>query len=214
MKKQLFGLITLATILLSQSAWADRDHNRHGYDNYRGTSYNRNYGRNSSRHYNRHSDRDYRGDYRRSYRPSFSSGFNSYRGYRNSYRNSYRSAFRSYRNYNRGSYAGLSYGYRTPYYGRRNSYSGGDFLGGLLVGSVLTSAVSSSYYSPPRQHTTIVRPVVRSNVVVVREQSARSVPASAGRSLLRDLQGNCFERFTDEQGNQVRIQLEASECDF
>ena len=46
-------------------------------------------------------------------------------------------------------------------------------------------------------------------------QATRSAaPVASGRRLLRDLEGNCFERIVDEQGNEIRVQLEAEQCNF
>jgi hypothetical protein len=49
----------------------------------------------------------------------------------------------------------------------------------------------------------------------VDNSSSRSAtPVASGRRLLRDLEGNCFERIVDEQGNEIRVQLEAEQCNF
>jgi hypothetical protein len=42
----------------------------------------------------------------------------------------------------------------------------------------------------------------------------RSAPVQAGRSLLRDRYGRCYERETDRYGNETRIELPATKCDF
>jgi hypothetical protein len=49
----------------------------------------------------------------------------------------------------------------------------------------------------------------------VDNSSSRSAtPVASGRRLLRDLEGNCFERIVDKQGNEIRVQLEAEQCNF
>ncbi|MCH7817274.1 MAG: hypothetical protein IIC60_11965 [Proteobacteria bacterium] len=109
-----------------------------------------------------------------------------------------------------GSYFGFSYGHNR-HYGHRSS---GSFLGGLVLGSLL----SYPSYSSRRYDTVSYRsaPVIRSReVVVVNRSITRSTaPIASGRRLLRDLEGNCFERIVDEDGNEIRVQLDASECNF
>jgi hypothetical protein len=53
-------------------------------------------------------------------------------------------------------------------------------------------------------------------IVYVHQAQARSTATAvaSGRRLLRDLEGNCFERIVDDQGNEIRVQLEAQECNF
>ena len=101
-----------------------------------------------------------------------------------------------------GGYGGSYYG---NYYGYGRHHGHNDFgylIGGLVLGSLLSS---SSYREP----------VTRTReVVYVKESVPRSTAPNIGRRLLKDLQGNCFERITDEDGNEVRVQLEASECSF
>ena len=60
-------------------------------------------------------------------------------------------------------------------------------------------------------------PVTRTREIVYVDQSqtrSTAAPVASGRRLLRDLEGNCFERNVDEQGNEIRVQLEAEECSF
>jgi hypothetical protein len=40
------------------------------------------------------------------------------------------------------------------------------------------------------------------------------VAAPQGRHLLRDLNGNCFERTTDANGNELRTELPPSQCNW
>ena len=60
------------------------------------------------------------------------------------------------------------------------------------------------------------RPVTRTKeVVYVNNSTSRNTtPVASGRRLLRDLEGNCFERVIDDDGNEIRVQLDASECNF
>lgn len=54
------------------------------------------------------------------------------------------------------------------------------------------------YVSPPVSHTTIVQ---RNTV-------------HTGTSLLRDIEGRCFERRFDHAGNESRVELPTAHCDF
>jgi hypothetical protein len=73
---------------------------------------------------------------------------------------------------------------------------------------------------PSRNVETVVyrdTPATRTREIVYVDQTqTRSTPTAvaSGRRLLRDLEGNCFERIVDEQGDEIRIQLEAQECSF
>ena len=64
------------------------------------------------------------------------------------------------------------------------------------------------YRNPPRISTR--------EIVYVDQAEARSAaaPVASGRRLLRDLEGNCYERIVDEQGDEIRAQLEFQECNF
>ena len=135
---------------------------------------------------------------------------NHYRGYSSQRRNSYHYGRRDRRSNN---YFNISYGsHYGDYYGRRRHHDSGSFLGGLVLGSLLTYPS----YSSRRYDREVYRsaPVTREIVYVNRTAPQRSAPVPSGRRLLRDLEGNCFERIVDEEGNEVRIQLEAAECSF
>ena len=56
-------------------------------------------------------------------------------------------------------------------------------------------------------NTYISQPVERSSVTTYSSRTS-------GTSLLRDLQGRCFERVIDRNGNEIRTEIDASECDF
>ena len=144
-------------------------------------------------------------------------GYSSY-GYGNYYsprynRYDYRRASPYYYGYRRGgSYFDFGYGgYYYPRY-RRRHYDSGAFVGGLVLGSLLTYPRYSRRYDS----VTYTRPVTRTREVVYvkNRTSGGSTPVASGRRLLRDLEGNCFERNVDEDGNEIRIQLDASECNF
>jgi hypothetical protein len=102
--------------------------------------------------------------------------------------------------------------YHHHYRGDRGAY----LLGGLLLGSALATTVYSTRepdvvyierrYAPP--------PRVVYSPRVVYEEPATIVEVPAGRRLVRDLSGNCFERRFDRDGNELRVQLPASECDW
>lgn len=115
-------------------------------------------------------------------------------------------------------HSGFSVSYSNHYYPRhyqRTRYSGdaGYFVGGLVLGSLLTYP----RYTPAPIERVVYRsePVVRTREVVVVNQPTRvSAPVATGRRLLRDLDGDCFERFVDEAGDEIRVQLPAEECQF
>ncbi len=140
-------------------------------------------------------------------------GRRGYSGYYGDYGNYYPSRYNSYNyGYRRGgSYFDFGYGGYYPRY-RRRHYDSGAFVGGLVLGSLL----SYPRYSRRYDRVTYTRPVTRTREVVYvkNRTSGSSTPVASGRRLLRDLEGNCFERNVDEDGNEIRIQLEASECSF
>ena len=198
MKKQLITLSIVATVLLSQSAFADGRYHSRAYDRWGPASY-------------------YRSGYGQRYYGSF---------YGNTYRNRY---FNNYRPYRRDNFVSVSYGsgpwaygayYGRGYYGRNyRRYDAGDFLGGLVVGSLLTSSYQSS-----RDYGRVVyrsTPVTRTREVVVDRSSVSRTVSSAtpraqgnGRRLLRDLNGNCFEITYNGAGDELRQEIDPSLCEF
>ncbi len=120
-----------------------------------------------------------------------------------------------YKGYRYAGYGTYWRGYRpyryAPYYGYYNNNDNDEaayLVGGLVVGSLLTNAYYRSQQTPVYTTQTVVQPapvVVQSTQVVVQGQ---------GRRLLRDLNGDCFERTTDAAGNELRTQLPASECNW
>ncbi|MEX0618033.1 MAG: hypothetical protein WDZ76_10730 [Pseudohongiellaceae bacterium] len=200
MNKLLYlGLALIASLMFSQTALADgRRHDGWGSGWSAGSSWR--HDRGFRRHYDRgrswqrnsyHFPRRY--DRHRRSNSSFRFSFNSYY---NRYSHSYPSRHR---------------------YARHDSHSSGSFLGGLVLGSLLSS---SHYPTRTVRHETVryVRPapVVTRDTVYV-EQPARTAtvsPTPVRRSLLRDLEGNCFERSVDSGGTEIRVQVDARQCDF
>ncbi len=83
----------------------------------------------------------------------------------------------------------------------------GWLLGGLVLGSVLSR--------PQYRYDYRSQPVVRTReIVYVKNRATNSTKAVTGRRLLKDLEGNCFERTVDEDGNELRVQLDPGECNF
>jgi len=123
------------------------------------------------------------------YRPYYAHGYYPYRPYY------YRPVGYPY------PYYGGYYGY--PYY-HHNNDNHSDWpaylAGGLIVGALLTNAYNNSHatnaYAYPQ--TTPATPI----------------GSVQGRHLLRDLNGKCYERQTDANGNEMRTELPPSECNW
>ncbi|PCH61745.1 MAG: hypothetical protein COC19_04400 [SAR86 cluster bacterium] len=128
---------------------------------------------------------------RRSSRNHYSSHSNHYSPFRGS--NHYRGGFSSY---NR-SHFGISY--------NNHHGSSSSFFGGLILGSIFSPGYSSRRYD-------YREPVVTREIIYVDKPSQVSNPV--GRRLLKDLEGNCFEVRQDDNGDEIRLQLEAEECSF
>jgi len=100
------------------------------------------------------------------------------------------------------------YGYRHHGgYGNYGYHGGGDagyFVGGLLLGTLL----SAPRYAPPPR----VVYVPQVAYAVPRVSYVQPSHAVVARRLLRDINGNCFERKIDGRGTEMRIQLPAAEC--
>lgn len=101
------------------------------------------------------------------------------------------------------------YGYRPvgypyyPYYpqhhnNNNNNDSAAYLVGGLVVGSLLTNAYNKS----------------QANSYYAQQPANQVVVAPQGRRLLRDLNGNCYERTTDAAGNELRTELPPSQCNW
>jgi len=198
LKKVLLSLSIIGALVVSQLASADSRNNRRGYGAYSsglhsyGNSYRNNYRGNrgvNSYHYGS-SRRDYGRNYNRNYIRNY------------------------YGNYGRGYGSGFNFSYGN-YYPHRRGHDSGSFLGGLVLGSLF----NYPRYSSRNVETIVYRdaPATRTReIVYVDRAQARNTaaPVASGRRLLRDLEGNCFERNVDEQGNEIRVQLEAQECNF
>ena len=132
-------------------------------------------------------------------------GYNDY-GYR--YNNHYSSGYDRH-SYRGGNYFSFSYG---DHYRHDRHHDSSSFVGGLVLGSLL----SYPRYSSGNYDSVVYRsaPVVREREVVYVNRSSPTPAVGSGRRLLRDLEGNCFERNIDQQGNEIRVQLDASECKF
>lgn len=120
----------------------------------------------------------------------------------------------SNRKYGRGYGIDFNFSYE-HYYPRHRGYDSGSFLSGLVLGSLL----NSSRHSSRNVETVVYRsPSTISTREIVYDDRAQTLsaaaPVASGRHLLRDLEGNCFERIVDEQGDEIRVQLEAQECNF
>ena len=99
---------------------------------------------------------------------------------------------------------------RHSYYGgHHHSHSGAYLLGGVVLGAVLADA----FYRPDPPEVVYVERRPYYGPRVVYQESTLAVPA-VRRSLLRDLNGNCFETSNDTDGRELRKQVPASECDW
>ncbi len=108
------------------------------------------------------------------------------------------------RNYNPG-YNSI---FNTFGYGVGYSSFGGQYYLNYGVGTVYPSW--NSRPSRPviiERNTYIEVPTQRRGVTTVRSRQS-------GTSLLRDINGRCFERHIDSDGYETRIELDAAECDF
>jgi len=108
----------------------------------------------------------------------------------------------------RGHYYGHGYGHGGYYYRGHHGHHGGDdgayLVGGLILGSLITHAVMSRpapYYEE--------RAVVVQQAPVVVQAAPQS-----GRHLLRDRNGNCFEKNYNNRGDEVLVELDPAECSW
>lgn len=201
MKKLFISLALIGACIVSQTAAADSRHNRHGYSYYPGNSFSFNHRRHNGYDYYRSRANSYhygRGNRRGN---NFSVSFGS-RGY--------------YPAYSRHYYGNRFYGNR--FYGNRYRYDSSDvgsFVGGVVLGSLLNSASSNhsdyrrSYYPNP------VKEVVYVNEARGSTQTySTNKPRLSGRKLIKDREGNCFERVINDQGDEVRLEIDAQECSY
>ena len=186
MKRSILILSLGAAILLCQSASADHRFYNPGFSNWRVNN-------------------SYRpGGGGRFYRPTYSGVFDS--GY-------YGRGFNGPRHRNRGGFVSFSYNNyqprRRPHWGVRH-WDGGAFVGSVVLSSLLLQ---------PVRDRSVERMVYRTQEApyaneVVHAGKTRYTSAISRRRLLRDLEGNCFERTINGAGDEVRIELDPSECAY
>ena len=89
------------------------------------------------------------------------------------------------------------------FHGHHHGSAAGYFFGGLALGTL---------FAPPPRY--VAPPVVYVPPPVTVTPAPTSAPARAmvSRRLLRDINGQCFERKVDAAGTELRIELPASEC--
>lgn len=175
-----------AVVLLSQSASADHRFYNPGFSNWRGNNFY------------------WPGGGGRFYRPTHSGVFDH--GY-------YGRGFNGPRHRNLGGFVSFSYNNyqprRRPHWGIRRR-DGGAFVGGVVLGSLLLQ---------PLRERSVERMVYRTQAApyadeVVHAGKTRHTSVISRRRLLRDLEGNCFERTTNAAGDEVSIELDPSECAY
>lgn len=132
------------------------------------------------------------------------------RGYSRGYDRHNRRYHRGYRGYNRHNFRhSYRQGFRHGRY-RRSDRNGAYLLGGLVVGSLITHAIHNNrddrryeqrterYYDPNKSYSAT--------------RAAQTTDAPVSRHLFRDAQGNCFERQTGPDNQELLIDLPAEEC--
>lgn len=147
------------------------------------------------------------------YRGGHNSGYYD-RGYNRGY-NRYNS-----RRYQRRYNARHRYDRRGYRYSRRgrNDNRGAYLIGGLVVGSLITHAITSNrndrhYDSQQDRHTSRTYDPNKSYSTYSTGGSASDAgEAPVSRRLFRDAQGNCFERQTGPDNQELLIDLPAEEC--
>ena len=131
-------------------------------------------------------------------------GWGNGRGWNHPGYNSSRTTWSVNVNLGTGYYGGRS-GYRTAY----NYYPNvnGRIFNSSLGYISLDGLRYNNYYNP--------RPVIIQQNTYVRQSAPVTVRSSrVNRSLFRDRYGRCYEREYDRYGNESRIELPASACNF
>lgn len=103
-------------------------------------------------------------------------------------------------------HGGNHFGHGSYHGGNRYSgpgYPAQAFVGGLLLGTLL---------APPRYVVTAPPVVYVPQPAPVVVPTPPPIAAATGRRLLRDINGNCFERQVDGAGREIRLSLPPSEC--
>ena len=141
---------------------------------------------------------------------------NGYGGHRHGYR---------YHGYKSHGHYGRRYGYahrpHRPYkprgyyhYGYRG-YDSGDLAAAAFVGGLIGYGISSYRYRHPRTYysgnNTYTTYLPSGTSIVQRQTVPQSPPA---RTLFRDRHGECFEIRRNNYGDELRIQLDRSECSW
>jgi hypothetical protein len=113
--------------------------------------------------------------------------------------------------YNRGYHRGYRHGRR-----HRSSNRGAYLAGGLILGSVITHALTR-----PRYQEKVIEYRSEPSYIGTRSYQTRSYEARAedragsiSRRLFRDRDGNCYERETNADGDELLIELPERDCDW
>ncbi len=190
MRTIVIGVALIGSLILSQSALADHRYSKFGVGH--GNFNSRDFDRRGYRSYGNHNfgSRRYAG--------------NRYYGAR---ANPYH--FGGYSHHSRNNFVNISYGNRFNRHNNRG-WNGSNFVGGLVVGSLLTNS-----YSQPRVTERVIyrSAPVRQEIVYVNQNRA-TVSTAQRRKLLRDLQGNCYQIDISPNGDEIRTELAPSECSF
>lgn len=91
------------------------------------------------------------------------------------------------------------------YYRHHHSHNGAYLAGGLILGSLITHA----YMSQPRPE-----PYYGDRTVVVQAPAVVQSAPIAGRHLLRDRYGNCYEKNYNDRGDEILVELDPVECEW
>ena len=197
MRTHLFLLSAVCAVLFSHSAAADHRFNS-GFTTWGASQFSSN---------------NYRGGF---YRPNYS-------GYYDGGRWNRRHRWGSGR-----SFVNLSYnGFYPPYrpFGGFGGFGGSDgraLIGGLVIGSLLNQTAANRpatgvvYRNPAVRTRTLIstRQPARSRSVISNSRPQTTLINQNGRRLLRDIEGNCFERTQNTAGEELRVQLAPAECAF
>ena len=200
MRTHIFLLSAVCAVLFSHSAAADHRFNS-SFTTWGGNQFGGNY--------------DRRGFYRPNYSGYHDSGlwnrrhrWDSWRSGRGFVNLSYNGFYPPYRSF--GGFGGLGGG------------DGGALIGGLVLGSLLNQATANRpmtevvYRNPPVRTRTLIstRQPTRSRSVISSSRPISSLINQNGRRLLRDIEGNCFERTRNTAGEELSVQLDPAECAF
>ena len=200
MRTPIFLLSAVCAVLFSHSAAADHRFNS-GFTAWGGSQFGGNY---------------YRGGF---YRPNYSGYYDS---------GLWNRRHRWDRWSNGRGFVNLSYnGFYPPYrsfrgFGGFGGSDGGALIGGLVLGSLLNQATANRpatevvYRNPPVRTRTLIstRQPARSRSVISSSSPRSTLINQNGRRLLRDIEGNCFERTRNTAGEELRVQLDPAECAF